>query len=150
MNVWPSSVIGLRFTPREVAKITGVDEVRQRLIAKRHFDPIGDIAQRSGAHRRWSWRAMQMLAVFEDLMADLGKADVALRMVAAAEVAQGFDLDLRSHPDGDVLIVVHFQHPVLTEPRLTSVAALANDQPSRFYACNLSALQRRMAAAAEM
>jgi hypothetical protein len=157
---WPTLCFA-RFRPAQVEEITGVSVDLQRKWIERHFDfhdwPLHFAAGSGGAHRRYRFAGVQMMAVFGDIMRDVGRADVAkaaiLRPVGPAYgetdgfSSDRFEVDLRAN--GDFFLVSSFSRegpPTLLGADAPNLARLLGESwAPRAYVYNFSAMQRRLA-----
>lgn len=147
---WPIETLLQSYSPAQVAEITGVSTDRQRAISSRYAELRMDPPK--GKRKTWHLPGMLALAMLDEIASDLTMT-AASRALAADGVQDALAMDLRDHPDGDMLLAIHFDlaegmelDGMTTADGLARLYAAGNEQyrPGRVYAYNFSALQRRL------
>lgn len=146
-----------RYKPSEAEKITGVSTDLQRKWIERHFkDDVADAfyhwrMHAEEGHSRYTWAGVQALALFGEIMGDLGvdvARDALRRGSDAMTRLNDFEFDFRDRESGDLFLFYAFEQPDkgFTTTTLKHIETVASPAwSSRIYLCNLSAMQRRLA-----
>lgn len=152
-----------RFKPSEACAITGVSPDLQRKWIERYFSKPADTEAvyhwriaAEGAHSRYTWAGVQALALFGDILADVGVevAKMALDRTSRGGLLHDFEVDWRDRgPGADICFFYGFDRPG-TKVTTTTLANIPSRLGSpvwstRFYLYNYSALQRRLVEAAK-
>jgi hypothetical protein len=161
MKLWPTDLQG--FQPAEVATLTGVPPEKQRLWMSRHGFDWRDYIEPEGRSPQWRWSGVLRLAALSEIVGDLSM-EAALALVTCAGTGrdqdhamdEAFGFDWRNDSRGDWLLVkqlgtlgdgqtVPALGPFLPVGGIATAFGKAPfSRPPRFYAFNLSDLQRRM------
>ena len=83
MLYWPAAISEHDFSAAEIADITGVSHALQRQWRVRYLDFRQAFFVHYGPrkHGFWSWEGVQLLALFDRAMTDLGSAEMARRVL---------------------------------------------------------------------
>lgn len=83
MITWPDKLASYRFNPTEVERITGITHGQQRQWRVRYLDfrQINFVQSEALKHGRWGWEGVQLLALFDRALRDLGSGDMARRVL---------------------------------------------------------------------
>lgn len=146
---WPQSLMERDFKPSMAESISGYSQALQRKWAQRYFDFRG-VHNVIGSHdggRWYSWIGIQMLTIFGDVLGDLGQAQEA-RAALMVDPLEGhhrdvyglLSMDIRTRQH-DLFAVRNFEHPAAMF--MTAGEDLIVHS-GRYYAYNLSAMQRRL------
>jgi hypothetical protein len=153
-DVW-GRLLERRFKPSEVEAVTGVKQSRHRKWVERYLKDLSDAPLHwrqpaEGAHSRYTWEGVQMLALFGEVLDDVGPeiAVAALLEKKPQNLSRSdmFTEDLRGRDD-DTYLFWSFDNPgrYVTTTSIPGLARIARSEwGSRMYLYNLSALQRRL------
>ena len=137
------------FWPSHVHALTGVTPDQQRQWSKRYDFDYRDVYEKGNNRPFWSWVAVQQLACFATIFADLKDADRAKGLVDTA--GDCFNIDQRHPVDGDVLLTFEFGGSghytgAGNAAGLDYGYRLPNTayRPGNVYSFNFSAMQRRL------
>ena len=145
----------MRFRPAQVEQITGQSPDLQRKRIERFFDFPDAFWHTGGTHRRYTWVGVQMIAVFGDVLSDLGSASIATAALLRESPphltrSDVFEADFRDRPNGDLYLLRWFgseDHQYFTTTNLADARRLFGDHWfGRAYIYNLSGMQRRLVA----
>lgn len=163
MQDWSEEFRLCRYDPRDVAKLTGVDVDRQRLLSKRYGFDFRQLESGEGVRPRWRWTGVQQLKAFASVLDDLGSGELACKIVGIGDeqrykaVWQVFEFDHRQPSDGrDIHVGIEFgRDPSFGSDILSggftldSLSGLAQfsdaARAGAVYMFNVSLMQRKLA-----
>jgi hypothetical protein len=170
---WSIDLSKRGFRPRHVSKITGIDSrIARGWIDRYDLQFSGNTGSSSEnnsgqneTHQYWFWADIQKLAMFNEVMADLNRGELAKAFVFGTETEnwriqmrqQKFNYDFSTNPDGDLLIVAKIWGDDLVSRFGEAGGSLVADfnlppdlkynegcEPTRLYAYNFSQMQRNL------